>query len=54
MGCSLGMKALNPLLKGLPIDAFPINVWVDSPRHLDFFEDGSTEQVDINGVKVKV
>lgn len=51
MGCSLGMKALNPLLKGLPIDAFPINVWVDSPRHLDFFED---KQVDINGVKVKV
>ena len=39
--------------KGLLIDAFPTDVWVDSPRYLDFFEDGSTEPVDINGVKVK-
>jgi hypothetical protein len=40
--------------KGLLIDAFPTDFWVDSPRYLDFFEDGSTEPVDINDVKVKV
>jgi hypothetical protein len=39
--------------KGLLIDAFPTDFWVDSLRYLDFFEDGSTEPVDINDVKVK-